>query len=96
MSYQIGFDGAVSAELTQLLCAVEGQLNGRGMHILGQSDARAQAQEPSSASTDRSREPPTKDSCGHCLIIIVVVVIIAVVVGFLVGRHMYKVKSPTN
>jgi hypothetical protein len=94
MSYQIGFDGAVSAELTQLLRAVEGQLNGRGTHILSQSDARAQ--EPSSASTDRSREPPTKDSCGHCLVIIVVVVIIAVVVGFLVGRHMYKVKGPYN
>jgi hypothetical protein len=42
MSYQITFDGVASAELTHLLHAVQQQLNGRGMGLLGKMDAEAQ------------------------------------------------------
>jgi hypothetical protein len=97
MSYQIDFTGAASAELTQLLHAVGGQLNGRGLHILGQADAQAQTP---SASTVQPRW--TRDCCGcHDTVIVLVTAVVVVVTaifagsaGFLTGRHMYKVKGP--
>jgi hypothetical protein len=106
MSYQIGFNGAASAEVTHLLHAVEGHLNGRGLHLLGQADA--QAQTAGSASTGQHSDRLAKDcsDCpqgGHCLVIVVVVAVIIVLVsiiaagaGFLAGKHMYQVKGPHN
>jgi hypothetical protein len=106
MRYQIGFDGAVSAEVTHLLHTVEGHLNGRGLHLLGQADA--QAQTAGSASTGQHSDRLTKDcsDCpqgGHCLVIVVVVAVIIVLVsiiaagaGFLAGKRMYQVQGPYN
>jgi hypothetical protein len=99
MSYQIGFYGAASAELSQLLHAVGGHLNGRGLHIMGQADAQAQT---TSASTVQPRDPWTRDCCGcHDTVIVLVTAVVVVVTaifagsaGFLTGRHMYKVKGP--
>jgi len=99
MSYQIGFNGAASAELSHLLHAVEGQLNGRGLHLLGQADA--QAQTASSTSTGQPCDPLSKDcsgssSGGHDIVLVVVTAVVAGAAGYVAGkRSSAKVKSPT-
>jgi hypothetical protein len=58
MQYTIGFDGAVSAELGQLLHAVEGQLNHRGFQMLAQDSQGA-----SEASPNGVQVPPGNGKC---------------------------------
>jgi hypothetical protein len=43
MSYQLTFDGAASAELTNLLRAVERQLNWHGMHMQVETEVATQS-----------------------------------------------------
>ena len=97
MSYQIGFNGAASAELSQLLRAVERQLNGSGMHLMAQ--ANAQAQPASSASTS----PPCPDgqtTCappadgGYGAGAVAGAAVVGLVVGVVIGRKIGQDKKP--
>lgn len=95
MGYQIGFNGAASAELSQLLHAVERQLNGLATGMLAQMAAQAQT---TTASTAQPCDPSSANcsggsSGGSDLGAIVITAIIAGAAGFIVG---YKVKGPTN
>jgi hypothetical protein len=100
MKYQIGFDGSASAELTQLLQAVERQINGLATGILAQMDA--QAQPASSASTAQPCDPSSANcssgssgSGGHDAVIIVVTAVVAGAVGYVAGKKSAdQVKSP--
>jgi len=100
MRYQIGFDGSASAELTQLLHAVERQINGLGTGILAQMDA--QAQPASSASTAQPCDPSSANcsgdsSGGHDAIIVVVTAVVAGAVGYVAGKKSAdRVREPTN
>jgi hypothetical protein len=57
MTYTIGFDGVVSAELKKLLQSVENRVNGLGMHVQA-SDM--------GASTVASGTPPPPDTDKPC------------------------------
>lgn len=48
MQYNVGFERAVSAELEQLLHAVQGQLNGRDFHARVSQDTQASGDLPAS------------------------------------------------
>jgi uncharacterized protein YqhQ len=101
MSYQIGFHGAASAELSQMLHAVERQLNWHGAHVRALTNVQAQeaATPPSTATGESTR--PCRDHgcddhprCGHDVVIIVVVAIVVIVsagVGFGLGVRYRKI-----
>jgi uncharacterized protein HemX len=97
MSDQIGLNGAVSAEPSQLLHAVESRLNELGTGVLAQIDA--QAQTASAASTAQPSDPLSKDgsagSNGGGVGVIVLTAVVAGAVGYLVGKkHKKKGKGP--
>jgi len=102
MKYQIGFDGAASAELTQLLHAVERQINGLGTGILASMDAQAQG---SSASTAQPCDPSSANCSGGVggdsgigTVVVVAAVagaIAGAVTGYVAGKKSAdQVKSP--
>src|SRR5258708_3118581 len=82
MSYKIGFDGVVSAELQKLLQSVENRVNGLAMHV--------QASE-AGASTVASGTPPPYNPCpdgvkiGHFCVPIGAAVVFVIVVGGVAG-----------
>jgi hypothetical protein len=95
MSYQIGFNGAASAELTQLLHAVERQLNGLATGMLAQMDARAQT---TTASTAQPCDPSSANcsggsSGGYGGGTVAGAAIGGLVVGIVIG---YMVKGPNK
>ncbi|HWJ34160.1 MAG TPA: hypothetical protein VNR70_02780 [Steroidobacteraceae bacterium] len=98
MSYQITFDGVASAELTHLLHAVQRQLNGRGMGVLGKMDAEAQIASSASIAPPCKKEPCPATEPGHNPNVIHALFFVGgVVVGFglckLLGN---KVSAPTQ
>jgi len=87
MKYTIGFDGSASAELSQLLHAVERQINGLGTGILASMDAQAQG----TASTAQPCDPSSANcsggsSGGHDAVIVVVTAVVAGTIGYVAGR----------
>jgi hypothetical protein len=89
MNYQIGFNGAASAELSQLLHAIERQLNGLGTGMLGQMAAQAQT---TTASTAQPSDPSS--SGGHDVGTILLAgaagVVIGGAAGIVIGYFMVK------
>src|SRR5579863_760477 len=69
MSYQLTFDGAASAELTELLRAVERQLNWHGLHLQLQAEEKTPdtnntlQKEFSSAAQSGTTTIPPKGPC---------------------------------
>ena len=87
MSFQIAFDGPASADLTELLRAVEGQLNHRGMTLLTQMDAQAQTLASGTRPCDpRIEKCPTTTHVPH-IAMLVVAFGLGVLVGYLIGRR---------
>ncbi len=84
MSYKIGFDGVVTAELDKMLQSIEKQVNGFGMHAQT-SDTAATAAPSGSTTSPCTVDKPCPDSVKgpHPYI---VVVVIAIVVGTAAGH----------
>jgi hypothetical protein len=86
VSYKIGFDGQMSAELDKLLRSVERGVNGFTMH--------AQVSDPSAASVPSgSTGCPAGQVCdggvkgGHDLVVVVVVAaVVGAVAGYVAGK----------
>lgn len=62
MQYTVGFNGAASAELGQLLHAVEGQLNHRGFQMLAAEDTPG----PAEAGSPAGGKVPPGNGNGDC------------------------------
>ena len=95
MGYQINFSGAVTPELGQLLHAVEGQLNWRGIHAQSGDTA-------SSASAASSTGAPGGESAdthsGHepsVAVVGTVALVVGLAVGYLVGKSSASSSSKT-
>ena len=86
MSYQIVFDGTASAELTHLLHAVQRQLNGHGIQMLGQMDAKAETVSAASAVQPCTKEPCPTTIVGHGPYIVVGLVV-GLAVGYVLGKR---------
>ena len=86
MSYKIGFDGVVSAELKRLLQSVENRVNGFGMH--------AQATDVATTVASGSPPPPCMEGqpCpggikyGHDAVVIGLAIVGGAVAGFAAGK----------
>jgi hypothetical protein len=87
MSYRIGFDGVVTAELEKLLQSVENHVNGLSMHV--------QASDTGASTVEGGTRPPHDFPCpngvkiGHdCVHYTVVVGLLAVgaVIGFAAAK----------
>jgi hypothetical protein len=99
MSYQIGFNGAASAELTQLLHAVERQLNGLGTGMLAQMDAQAQTTSTGQPCDPKSTNCSSSSGGGPDAGTVVVIAVVAGAIagaaaGYAAGKKAAKVKSP--
>jgi hypothetical protein len=91
MSYKIGFDGVVSAELEKLLQSVENRLNGLGMYVQT-SDAGA-----STATSGSTTSPcPSGQTCsdsgtgGHDAIVVVIAIVGGAVAGYVAGKQVAR------
>jgi hypothetical protein len=87
MSYQIVFDGTASAELTHLLHAVQRQLNGHGIQMLGQMDAKAETVSAASAVQPCTKEPCPTTIVGHDPYLVVAGVVVGLAVGYALGKR---------
>lgn len=85
MSYKIGFDGVVTAQLDKLLQSIESRVNGLGMHV--------QAATEVGASTVASGSPPCPDgqTCsngakgGHDFVVVVAAMVVGAAAGAAAG-----------
>ena len=96
MTYKIGFDGGVTAELENLLQSLEKGVNGMG------TDAHAQASDSGSLIASRSTAPsssngmssPCGEKGGQDIVIVVVIAIVAgAAAGYVAGKMAAKPKT---
>jgi hypothetical protein len=93
MSYKIGFDGVVTADLDRLLQSVEKGVNGFGLHVQG-TDMEASAV----ASGSTTQPCPSGHTCsdsvkgghdfrtGHDAVVIVIAIVGGAVAGYVAGK----------
>ena len=92
MSYKIGFDGIVTAELEKLLQSVEKQVNGFGINGFGlhaeASDMGASTVASGSTPPPCSAGHPCSDSPkgGHYIIVAAIAVVAGAVAGYVAGK----------
>jgi hypothetical protein len=84
MSYKLGFDGVVTAELDKLLQSVEKNVNGLGMHVQT-SDVGAASMVASGATT-------TADSVKgpHDIVVVVIAIVAGAAAGYVAGKKAAK------
>jgi hypothetical protein len=89
MSYKIGFDGVVTAELDKLLQSVEKNVNGLGMHA--QTSDVGAASMVASGST--SSPCPPGQACtdsvkgGHLIVVAVIAIVAGAAAGYVAGKR---------
>ena len=91
MSYKIGFDGVVTAELEKLLQSVEKQVNGFGIHAQA-SDIGASTVASGSAPAPCSNGHPCSDSekGGHYIVVALIAVVVGAAAGYVAGKKAAK------
>jgi hypothetical protein len=90
MGYQINFDGAVTAELGQLLHVVQRQLNGYGIHAQTPTDTASTVQAASTVENcDLTKTcPETHPGHGPLVVIVAIVALaVGVVIGYFLGKR---------
>jgi len=93
MSYKIGFDGVVTAELDRLLQSVEKGVNGFGLRIQG-TDKEASAVSsgstvppcPSGYTCSYSVKGGHDYRSGHDVVVIVIAIVVGAVAGYVAGK----------
>jgi hypothetical protein len=92
VSYKIGFDGVVNAELERLLQSVENRVNGLGMYVQA-SDTGASTVASVSTPPPCPAGRPCSDSekGGHNIVVLAVIAIVAgAAAGYVAGRKAAK------
>jgi hypothetical protein len=95
VSYPIGFDGAVTAAMQELLRAVEGRLSGGGIHAQVQADGTASAAsavicKPGvDCSTTKNPHDP------NVVIAAVIGLVVGLIIGYFVGKSSTKAARST-
>jgi hypothetical protein len=92
VSYKIGFDGVVNAELEKLLQSVENRVNGLGMYVQA-SDTGASTVASGSTTPYCPPGRPCSDSekGGHNIVVFAVIAIVAgAAAGYVAGRKAAK------
>jgi hypothetical protein len=91
MSYKIGLDGVVTAELEKLLQSVENRVNGLSMHV---QTSEVGASTVASGSTQPPCPPgqPCTDSAkgGHLAIVVVIAIVAGAAAGHVAGKRAAK------
>jgi hypothetical protein len=87
VSYEIGFDGVVTAELEKLLRSVEKQVNGFGIH--------AQASDVGASTVASGSTPPScpdgqactdSEKGGHYIVVVVIAIVAGAAAGYVAGK----------
>jgi hypothetical protein len=90
MGYQINFDGAVTAELGQLLHVVQRQLSGHGIHAQTSTDTTASTVQAASAVENchlTKTCPDTHGGHGIDVIIVIAALVIGIGIGYYFGKR---------
>lgn len=84
MSYKLGFDGVITAELDKLLQSVEKNVNGLGMHV--------QASDVGAASMVASASTTTPDSVKgpHDIVVVGIAIVAGAAAGYVAGKKAAK------
>jgi hypothetical protein len=86
VSYEIGFDGVVTAELEQLLQFVENRVNSIGIHAQA-SEASLTASGSPSTPCPNGPPCPSSEKGGQDIVVVILVAIVAgAAAGFLAGK----------
>jgi hypothetical protein len=91
VSYKIGFDGVVTAELEKLLQSVEKQVNGFGIHAQA-SDVGASTVASGSTPAPCLNGHPCPDSPkgGHYIVVVVIAIVAGAAAGHVAGKRAAK------
>jgi hypothetical protein len=94
MSYKIGFDGVVTAELEKLLRSVENRVNGLGMHVQT-SDMGASTVASGSTPTPCLNGQPCPEGAkgGHLIPVVVIAIVAGAAAGYVAGKLAAKPKT---
>jgi hypothetical protein len=89
MSYRIGFDGVVTAELDKLLQSVEKNVNGLGMQVQTSDVGASMAASGSTSSPcPAGKVCPDSPKGGHHIVVVVVIaVVVGAVAGYVAGKR---------
>jgi hypothetical protein len=91
VSYKIGFDGVVTAELEKLLQSVENRANGLGMHVQA-SDVGASTVASGSTTPSCPSGQECSDSAkgGQDIVVLGIAIVAGAVAGYVAGRKAAK------
>jgi hypothetical protein len=89
MGYQISFEGAATAEVAQLLHAVQSQLKGHGIHAQTPTDTASTVQAASTVENcDLTKTcPDTHVGHGPEVVIAIVALVIGIFIGYYFGKR---------
>jgi hypothetical protein len=91
VSYKIGFDGVVTAELEKLLQSVEKQVNGFGIHAQATDTGASTV-----ASGSTTPYCPPGQTCsdsekgGHYIVVALIAVVVGAAAGYVAGKKAAK------
>ena len=87
MSYKIGFDGVVTAELDRLLQSIEKRVNGFGIHAQTSDTGASMV---ASGSTTPTCAPghtcPDSVKIGHDAVVVTIAIVGGAVAGYIAGK----------
>ena len=88
MSYKIGFDGAVTAELDKLLQSIEKGVNGFGIHAQTSETGGASLVASGSTTPPCTAGQPCSDSVkgGHDVVVVTIAIVGGAVAGYVAGK----------
>jgi hypothetical protein len=91
VSYKIGFDGVVTAELEKLLQSVEKQVNGFGIHAQASDVGASTVASGSTAPPCPSGQTCTdSEKGGHYIVVIVIAIVAGAAAGYVAGKRAAK------
>ncbi len=88
MSYRIGFDGVVTADLDRLLQSVEKSVNGLGMRVQT-SDVGAASMVASGSTTPscpKGQVCADSEKGGHLIVVVVIAIVAGAAAGYVAGK----------
>jgi hypothetical protein len=94
VTYKIGFDGVVTAELEKLLQSLEKGVNGMGTHAQASDTGSLIASRSTALSSSNRMSSPCGEKGGQDIVIVVVIAIVAgAAAGYVAGKLAAKPKT---
>lgn len=90
MSYKIGFDGVLNAELERLLQSVENRVNGLGMYVQISDTGASTVASGSTSPCPDGKVCSDSEKGGHLIVVALIAIVAGAAAGYLAGKKAAK------